>query len=289
MITIVTPTFNREHLLRRLYASLEKQCFKYFTWLVIDDGSTDNTSKFINSIINVASFKVEYYQKTNGGKHSALNYAFDKVNLGWVFFVDSDDYLTEEALATLSSSICNLENEKVLVFHKMYPDGKYMCQEFPQGIDSLNNLISSGVSGDKSEIYHSSLLGKFRFPIFDGEKFMAESPMHLALCDSERIKCVNYPLTICEYLSDGLSENSFYNRLKNINSTLFVYGYQYFYFKEHSSVKMAARAAVNWWRFKLLSGHSLKGNAVPFFYIIPALVMCIKDVASGRFRGIFNK
>lgn len=289
MITVVTPTYNREALLRRLYASLKEQCFEEFTWLIVDDGSTDNTSEFIRSIINSSSFTIKYYQKTNGGKHTALNYAFDKIKQGWVFFVDSDDYLRKDALENLSLSIRNVENEKVIVFQKMYPDGKYMCQEFPEGIVSLIKLIESGVSGDKSEIYHSSLFEKFRFPVFDGENFMAESPMHLALCDAEKIKCINYPLTICEYLPGGLSESSFYNRLKNIDSTLFVYDYQYLYFKRHGNFRMSARAAVNWWRFKILTNRSIKGSAVSVFYFFPALVVCFKDIVSERYRGIFNK
>jgi glycosyltransferase involved in cell wall biosynthesis len=71
--TIFTPTFNREHLLPRLYKSLCEQTYKDFEWLVVDDGSTDNTEILLKKYIAEADFPIRYISKSNGGKHTAIN------------------------------------------------------------------------------------------------------------------------------------------------------------------------------------------------------------------------
>ena len=282
MITVVTPTYNRKELIGRLYSSLECQHFKEFTWLIVDDGSTDGTKEFIGEIRSTATFNIEYLNKGNGGKHTALNIAFDRIKTGWAFFVDSDDYLVDDALLTLSSCLNSLDDEKVVIFQKMFPDGRYMCNPFPTGVNKLSDLIKQGVIGDKSEIYHSSLLDRFRFPVFDTEKFMAESPMHLKFSDGEKIKTVNRPLTICEYLPGGLSESSFHNRLSCIKSTLFVYHFQYEYFRKNALPYLSSRAAINWWRFRILGTCDDSNNNAPLIYIIPALFVSFIDRMFGK-------
>ena len=97
-ITVCTPTFNRAYILDKLYNSLLFQSFKNFEWLIVDDGSTDNTESIVKEWINKNNICIRYYKKENGGKHTAINYGLD-LALGELFFtVDSDDYLTNDAL-----------------------------------------------------------------------------------------------------------------------------------------------------------------------------------------------
>jgi len=102
IVTVVTPTYNREKEIVNLYKSLCLQTNQNFLWMVIDDGSTDNTEGFIKSLDNGShSFTIKYIKKDNGGKHTALNIAFEIVNTELLFIVDSDDVLTPQAIETV--------------------------------------------------------------------------------------------------------------------------------------------------------------------------------------------
>ena len=98
-ITVFTPTYNRAYTLERLYKSLLNQTSYDFEWLIVDDGSTDNTSELIKSFQNNQLFDVRYYKQGNGGKHVAINKGVELAEGELFFIVDSDDYLTDDAIA----------------------------------------------------------------------------------------------------------------------------------------------------------------------------------------------
>ena len=101
MITVFTPTYNRAYIIENLYKSLQRQTFKDFEWLVIDDGSTDNTEELFASWTNEISFPVRYIKQQNGGKHRAINRGVKEANGELFFIVDCDDYLREDAVETI--------------------------------------------------------------------------------------------------------------------------------------------------------------------------------------------
>ena len=74
-VTIITPTYNRAELLKKLYQSLEQQNNKDFEWLIVDDGSTDRTKEAVEEITDNATFHINYIWKENGGKHTAMNFS----------------------------------------------------------------------------------------------------------------------------------------------------------------------------------------------------------------------
>ena len=92
-VTVLTPTYNRGHLLGKLYDSLCRQTDKSFQWLIIDDGSVDNTEDVVKNFCAMNVLSIEYHKKNNGGKHTALNYSHSYIKGGYVVIVDSDDYL----------------------------------------------------------------------------------------------------------------------------------------------------------------------------------------------------
>ena len=94
LLTILTPTYNRAGMLPQLYNSLKKQACKDFEWVIVDDGSTDNTQEVVKAWLLGSDFPIRYFYKENGGKHTALNYAVQKIESELTFIVDSDDTLT---------------------------------------------------------------------------------------------------------------------------------------------------------------------------------------------------
>ena len=97
-ITVYTPTYNRANLLQNLYKSLLQQTYRNFEWLIIDDGSTDNTKQVVNGFISQGIIDIRYFYKQNGGQHTALNMGIEKAEGTLLMDVDSDDYLTDNAL-----------------------------------------------------------------------------------------------------------------------------------------------------------------------------------------------
>ena len=98
MITVLTPTYNRERTLTKAYNSLVEQECKEFEWLIIDDGSKDNTKKLVDKFIKENKISIRYFLKKNGGKHTALNYGIPKSKGDLILILDSDDYLSKDAI-----------------------------------------------------------------------------------------------------------------------------------------------------------------------------------------------
>ena len=101
-ITVFTPTYNRGNLLQCVYESLQKQTYKDFEWVIVDDGSTDETERIVTEFKNGATFPIIYKKKKNEGKHIAINEGCRLARGEWFFIVDSDDYLTDDALDTVN-------------------------------------------------------------------------------------------------------------------------------------------------------------------------------------------
>ncbi|MBR0302515.1 MAG: glycosyltransferase family 2 protein, partial [Clostridia bacterium] len=91
-LTVLTPTFNRAELLRRVYSSMIRQTSDDFVWMIVDDGSTDDTERFVREFIEEGKIEIEYIKKENGGKHTAVNLAISSVKTELIAIsLDSDD------------------------------------------------------------------------------------------------------------------------------------------------------------------------------------------------------
>ena len=97
-LTLFTPTYNRAHLLERLYSSIKKQTYHHFEWLIVDDGSTDNTNEVVKTFIEEGIITIKYVFKRNGGKHRAINEGVQQAQGELFFIADSDDMLPPDAL-----------------------------------------------------------------------------------------------------------------------------------------------------------------------------------------------
>lgn len=211
-ITVLTPTFNRGTCLANLFRSLMRQTTYDFTWMIVDDGSTDDTERKVQRFALQSKFKIRYLRKKNGGKHTALNVGIRKINTPLTLIVDSDDELLPDGVQTVLAYDRKYRGEKDLcgfsflrVSHEGVPLARLPGDEFTSGY--LQCRVRGRVKGDMAEVFYSDVLKKYPFPEFPGEKFLSEDVVWIAIGRSYSCVFVRKPIYRCEYLPDGLTGN----------------------------------------------------------------------------------
>ncbi len=116
LVTILTPTYNRAHTLPRVFNSLQKQTFKNFEWLVIDDGSTDDTFLLIEQFKKHADFTIRYYYQENKHKFLTFFKGIDLAQGKYFSPLDSDDALPKNSMKMLVDTWENISDKDNIVF-----------------------------------------------------------------------------------------------------------------------------------------------------------------------------
>lgn len=226
LLSIITPTYNRAYILEKAYDSLLKQTSMEFEWIVIDDGSTDNTQELLLKWQQEKlPFEFKFVVQKNGGKHRALNKGFELASGAFTLILDSDDTLTEDAVKTIRIWIEQTENEEniaAVAGMRMHNNGAVIggipkCFDRLEYIDVKNyERRKYGLLGDKAEIYRTDVLREKRFREFEGENFLSEDTLwnEIAL-DGYFVRWYPKAIYCCEYLADGLTSNSDEKELKN--------------------------------------------------------------------------
>lgn len=212
MITIFTPTYNRANTIIRTYESLINQTCKDFEWLIVDDGSTDNTELLVQEWINNKSISIRYVKQSNGGKYRAYNNGLRLAKGEFFFCVDSDDWLPTNAIELILSYAERLRGEDTLagiIALKLYKDETVIGLPYKKhGISSsLYDLELSGEGGERSIVFKTSIARMFPFPEETNEKFLGESVIYDRFHGKYEFIVFNDALTICEYQIDGLSSD----------------------------------------------------------------------------------
>lgn len=214
LITIFTPTYNRAHTLERTFKSLCALTDKDFEWLVVDDGSTDNTEELISEWKKAADFTVRYFKKTNGGKHTAYNVALQHA-CGELFFdVDSDDWLPEDFMQNVRNAYNQIKDYSAaagVIAMKSDMHGLLLGKPFCESghIEQYSSL-KDRMQGEYSLVFMTDIAKKHKFPVFDNECFIPETVVYDRFAPYDFL-ISNDVLTICEYQPDGLSCH--YNQL----------------------------------------------------------------------------
>lgn len=220
MITVFTPAYNREKLLPRLYKSLTEQEDANFEWLIVDDGSTDNTKEYVKRLIDENKIKIRYVYQPNGGKYTAFNRGVFTA-LGELFFcVDSDDFLTRGALKLIEEESAKITDENIggIIAQKQDLSGKKLGKSFPNGLkfaDTYELAAKYNCTGEWSLIYKTEILRKNLFPFISGENFVTESVVYDQIAKKYKMLLKDEVLCICEYQADGLTNGIFNLMLKN--------------------------------------------------------------------------
>lgn len=220
MITVFTPTFNREHTLERLFNSLKRQTCLNFEWIVVDDGSNDNTLALLESFKEEVDFDINIISQINSGKHIAINLGVKEASTNWFFIVDSDDKLASDAVKVIDDKIKELTDRTVgVAFRKAHLDGRIIGAELsdsPYHIHATPSEASRLFAGDLAYIFKTKSLALNLFPNFQGEKFVPELYIWNKIADNGLIEFWGKEIIyLCEYMEDGYSFNFKKNLMTN--------------------------------------------------------------------------
>ncbi len=283
MVTVFTPTYNRAYSLPRLYNSLCKQTCKDFEWLIVDDGSSDDTEKLISNYLNENIIPIRYYKQLNGGKHRAINHGVRRAKGELFFIVDSDDWLADNAIERILLRYQGIKNNSDFAGVcglRVYPSGTKIGGENNFGIldcTSLDFRYKYNVSGDMAEVIRTDILKKYPFPEFKNEKFCPEALIWNRIALKYKLRYFYERIYICEYLPDGLTSKI--TRIRHLSpkaSTL--------YYSEFTKMPIPRlhriKGAINFWRFHTEETKCYNKNIDPFLRIlgyIPGKLLSFKD------------
>jgi len=211
-LSVFTPTYNRKKTLDRLYNSLCEQTCDDFEWIIVDDGSTDNTQELVNKWIEQRKIRIIYYRQSNMGKPAAHNKGVELSNGNMFVCVDSDDYLRKDTVSMLQKTWGRIIDTGCIgiIAFRVNPEGKSITR-----IDN-NDIVRTTLRkaykkyhlvGDTMLVYRSDIIKKYSFPIVAGEKFIPESYLYNLLDQEGELYILRDGLYICEYLPDGYTNN----------------------------------------------------------------------------------
>lgn len=214
MITVITPTYNRAHTLGKCYESLINQTCKDFIWMIIDDGSNDNTLEIVDKWKQDNVIRIQYYKKPNGGKASALNYGIDRLDTPYAVCLDSDDYFCVDAIEKATKRLETIKEDDAfcgLLALRSHEDGSVLGNvEIPNDMHRVKAedlLITLNLRTEYICFYKTSILKEFRFPEIENEKFIPPSWMMFAITRDHYYLVSHERYCICEYLGDGITRN----------------------------------------------------------------------------------
>lgn len=221
VLTVFTPTYNRAHTLSRTYASLCGQKNKNFVWLIVDDGSSDDTAQLValwQSRDN--GFSIRYLFKDNGGMHTAHNMAYEHIDTELNMCVDSDDALAPDAVEMILQTWERVKHLDYAGIVGLDADfcGKVIGSDFPKGLTetTLSGFYAAGGTGDKKLVYRTDVVKKYPpYPVFPGENYVALAYKYRLIDRDYKLAVLNEPLCFVDYQPDGHSATMWHQYICN--------------------------------------------------------------------------
>lgn len=212
-LTVFTPAYNRAYSLPRTYESLCRQSCKDFIWLVVDDGSTDNTAELVRDWQQQDNgFEIRYIYKENGGMHTAHNTAYANIDTELNVCIDSDDAMGEDAVRLILEKWDEVRDAGYAGLIGLDADfsGKVIGKGFPNGMTETTVIgyYASGGSGDKKLVYRTDIINAYPpYPVFPGEKYVALSYKYRLIDQKYKMAVLDEVLCNVEYQPDGSTMN----------------------------------------------------------------------------------
>lgn len=232
-ISILTPTYNRGYLLEELFDSLKSQDSFQFEWIIVDDGSNDNTYAVVKTFqTETKEFPIYYIQQKNKGKHIAINNGVHHATGNFIFIVDSDDVLPPDSVSTIltwTKDIGSLDYIAGVAGLRGNKKTKERVGDFPkkiqynQFIEVRNNERRKyNLLGDKAEVYRKEILLRYPFKEFVGERFLSESTVWDEIaCAGYKLRWYNRIIYYCDYLDDGLTKSGIKKEIDNFEGFIY--------------------------------------------------------------------
>ena len=221
LLTVFTPAYNRAHTIGRTYESLRKQTCKDFIWLVVDDGSQDNTSDLVKSWqLTENEFEIQYIYKENGGMHTAHNSAYENIHTELNVCLDSDDCMPPDAVEAIINKWHEVKNDGyagIVALDDNMVTGELIGTGFTAGLTetTLYGYYAAGGKGDKKLIYRTDIINSYPpYPVFDGEKYVALAYKYRLIDYDYKLAVLNKVVCNVEYQDNGSSATMFKQYLK---------------------------------------------------------------------------
>lgn len=274
-LTVFTPAYNRAHTIGRTYESLCRQTCKDFEWLIIDDGSTDNTRELVDGWIEENKIPIRYIFQENQGMHGAHNTAYRNINTELNTCIDSDDWMPDNAVEIILNTWKERGSNKFsgIVGLDYSSDGKLIGTKFEDNYQSvkLEIFYNQGGRGDKKLVYRTDVINSVpEYPIFEGERYVGLAYKYLLVEDKYPMIAINKPLVIVEYQEDGSSFGMFKQYWNNPNGWMF---YRRFELTRKVSLKRKFKICIHYVSSCIIAKRvrSFFNNSYPFltFLAIP--------------------
>ena len=220
VLTVLTPTFNRRRELQNLFESLQDQPGEIFTWLVVDDGSTDGTDAAVAEWALKSDFEIEYVRKSNGGKHTAINAGVGAATTPFVVIVDSDDWLAAGAVEGMVNAWSEVADPSAFsdVRGLFSQRGEVVGKIYEADIvdsDAFTARFWDGVHGDRVAVYRLACLKEFPFPESWTQKYVTEDLVWFRVSHQYRTRYVNRTWAYKTYGAGGLTDAAARDFFKN--------------------------------------------------------------------------
>lgn len=282
-ITVFTPAYNRAYILPVLYKSLCTQTCQNFEWLIVDDGSTDDTETLVKSWLAENRIALRYIRTENGGKHRAINRGVAEASGELFFIVDSDDYLTNDAVYNIIRSA-----EPILKDNRFAGISGMRCRQDGSNITvgfngesidatALDIRYKHHIMGDMAEVIKTEVMKRFPFPEIEGERFVPEAVVWNRIAKSGlMLRYIPIPIYVCEYLSDGLTAAITRMRAHSPVASTLCYSEL-----AHMPIPIMqkVKASINYWRFWMWPSKTTKpGIGLVWTFFMPiGLLMHVRD------------
>lgn len=272
--TVFTATYNRAHTLRRVYESLLSQTMQDFEWLIVDDGSTDDTEALVQEMMGDGSLLIRYIKKSNGGVHTAHNAAIKNASGKLFLRLDSDDACVPHALATLLEKWLEIpENLRDSYSGAsclcMQPSGELVGDTYPADEWDSDYAVLGSLHGEKWGFHRVDVLREHPFPEFANERFCPEGLVWARLHDKYKTRCFNIPLRIYFDSNDSISGSMTRMRYQASQGVALYYREQ----MNRFGIFQAFRHAINYVRFSPANGGVIEAlkSASRLWLVVAAL------------------
>lgn len=252
-LTVFTPVYNRAYIIPQLYQSLCRQTCRDFEWLIVDDGSTDDIETLVLRFIAEHKIDIRFIRQKNGGKHTAINRGVREAQGKWFFIVDSDDYVTDNAVDWIRRTAELIEDDNWfagLSGIRIRPEGGKIGGGGDFGFIDANAIdirLKYGIAGDLAEVFKTDVLRRYPFPEIPGEKFCPEALVWFRIARRYKMRYAHEGIYVCEYLPDGLTAKITRMRRESPVASMTFYAE---HFHDGIPALWRLKAAVNFWRFK---------------------------------------